>query len=48
MQAERIAGFKAFIQDVKSGGFPGPEHVVAAPEGLISAFVDQAGDKTGR
>lgn len=43
MQAERIAGFKAFIQDVKSGGFPGPEHIVAAPEGLISAFVDQAG-----
>lgn len=43
MQVERIAGFKAFIQDVKSGGFPGPEHVVAAPEGLIGAFVDQAG-----
>jgi 3-methyl-2-oxobutanoate hydroxymethyltransferase len=43
MQAERIAGFKAFIQDVKSGGFPGPEHVVEAPEGLIRAFVDQAG-----
>ena len=43
MQAERIAGFKAFIQDVKSGGFPGPEHVVEAPEGLIRAFVDKAG-----
>jgi len=42
MQAERIAGFREFIQDVKSGGFPGPEHIVEAPEGLISAFVDQA------
>jgi len=42
MQAERIAGFKDFIQDVQSGKFPGPEHVVDAPEGLISAFVDRA------
>lgn len=43
MQAERISGFREFIQDVKSGGFPGPEHIVKAPDGLISAFVDQAG-----
>ena len=42
MQAERIAGFREFIKDVKSGGFPGPEHVIAAPDGLISAFVDRA------
>jgi 3-methyl-2-oxobutanoate hydroxymethyltransferase len=42
MQAERIAGFKDFIRDVKSGAFPGPEHIIKAPEGLISAFVDQA------
>lgn len=41
MQAERIAGFKDFIQDVKSGGFPGREHIVEAPDGLIRAFVDQ-------
>lgn len=40
MQAERIAGFKEFVQDVRSGVFPGPEHIVGAPEGLISAFVD--------
>lgn len=46
MQAERIAGFREFIQDVKSGGFPGPEHIVEAPDGLISAFVDQAGRET--
>jgi 3-methyl-2-oxobutanoate hydroxymethyltransferase len=43
MQAERIAGFKEFIQDVKSGGFPGREHIIEAPDGLIRAFVDQAG-----
>ncbi|MGH9809019.1 MAG: 3-methyl-2-oxobutanoate hydroxymethyltransferase [Terriglobia bacterium] len=43
MQAERIAGFKAFIQDVKAGGFPGPEHIVEAPDGLIRAFVDKVG-----
>lgn len=39
MQMERVAGFKDFIQDVQSGGFPGPEHIIEAPEGLISAFV---------
>ena len=42
MQAERIGGFKDFIADVRSGGFPGPEHIIKAPEGLIKAFVDQA------
>ncbi len=41
MQAERVAGFREFIADVKSGGFPGPEHVVKAPDGLIDAFVKQ-------
>lgn len=43
MQAERISGFREFIQDVKSGRFPGPEHIVEAPDGLIGAFVDQTG-----
>lgn len=43
MQAERIVGFREFIQDVKSGGFPGPEHIVEPPDGLVRAFVDQAG-----
>lgn len=42
MQAERIAGFREFVQDVKSGAFPGPEHIVEAPEGLIRDFVEQA------
>ena len=42
IQAERIAGFSDFIDDVRSEGFPGPEHVIEAPDGLISAFVDHA------
>ncbi len=42
IQAERIAGFRDFIQDVRSDGFPGPEHIIEAPDGLISAFVDHA------
>jgi len=43
MQAERIAGFREFIEDVRSGGFPAPQHIIEAPDGLITAFVDQAG-----
>ena len=30
MQEQRISGFKEFIDDVKSGKFPGPEHVIRA------------------
>lgn len=39
MQVERVEGFRDYIQDVKSGGFPGPEHVVKAPQGLIEQFL---------
>lgn len=46
MQAERVAGFREFIEDVRAGTFPGPEHVVKAPAGLIEAFVEKA-DKQG-
>lgn len=42
MQAERVAAFAEFVQDVRSGGFPGAEHVVKAPEGLVDAFVEMA------
>lgn len=42
IQAERVSGFKDFIADVRSGGFPGPGHVINAPEGLIGAFVEHA------
>lgn len=39
LQAERIAGFKDYIDDVQSGKFPGPEHIVNAPEGLVGEFL---------
>ncbi len=39
MQVERVEGFRDHINDVKSGGFPGPEHVVKAPQGLMEQFL---------
>lgn len=39
MQAERIAGFKEYIEDVRSGGFPAKQHIIEAPDGLMDAFV---------
>ncbi len=39
MQVERVEGFRDYIDDVKSGRFPGPEHIVNAPEGLIDQFL---------
>jgi len=45
MQAERIAGFREFIADVKSGAFPSKEHVIEAPGGLIRSFLEQVDKK---
>ena len=39
MQLERVAGFKEFIKEVKTGNFPKKEHVVRASSGLIESFV---------
>ena len=39
IQKERVGGFRDFIADVKSGAFPGPEHVVKAPDGLVDQFL---------
>lgn len=44
MQEERIGGFKDFIDEVKNGTFPAPEHVIKAPDGLIDSFVDAMKD----
>ena len=45
MQAERVAGFKEYVDDVRSGKFPGAEHVINAPDGLIDEFLKLAGDQ---
>lgn len=42
MQDERVAGFKEFVDDVRNGGFPAPEHVIDAPDGLIDEFLAAA------
>lgn len=42
MQAERVAGFKEFAEEVRSGKFPGPEHIINAPDGLIDDFLKLA------
>ena len=39
MQELRVSGFKEFVQDINEGGFPGPEHVIPTPSGLIEEFV---------
>lgn len=39
MQRERVAGFKEFIEDVRTAQFPKAEHVIKAPEKLIEDFL---------
>ena len=39
MQVERVEWFREYIDDVKSGQFPGPKHIVNAPEGLVDQFL---------
>ena len=49
MQAERVAGFKEFIDEVQEGRFPGPEHVINASDKVIAEFVEavEASEVTG-
>ena len=42
MQQERISGIGEFIGEVRSGAFPGPEHVVDATQDVISRFLEAA------
>ncbi len=39
IQVERVNGFRDYIDDVKTGTFPGPELIVNASEGLINQFL---------
>lgn len=43
MQRERVAAFREFAAEARSGAFPAAEHVIDAPAGLIDAFVDAVG-----
>ncbi len=45
MQAERVAGFKEFVEEVRSGAFPTPQHVVKSPPGVIEAFLGKVDGK---
>lgn len=45
MQKERVGGFKDFIADVQSGGFPAKEHVIKAADGLIGSFLEEVEKK---
>ena len=40
MPHARMTETMTSIDDVQQGRFPGPEHVIDAPDGLIGAFVD--------
>ena len=41
MQRERIGGFKAFVDEVRSGAFPDEGRVIKAPDGLIGDFLSE-------
>jgi 3-methyl-2-oxobutanoate hydroxymethyltransferase len=39
LQQERIAAFREYKQDVETGAYPGPEHVVPISDAAFDAFV---------
>ena len=41
VQAERVAGFRDYIEDVQNGIFPAREHIIEASGELIAQFVDK-------
>jgi len=41
LQAERIAAFREFGADVKSGAYPAPEHLVQIADGELAAFLQR-------
>lgn len=47
IQVERVKGFRDYIEDVKKGTFPGPEHIVNASEGLINQFLSAVDGRGG-
>ena len=43
LQSERVAAFKEFIDDVDSGAYPAPEHVVPIKDDEFGQFLKQVG-----
>ena len=43
LQQERIAAFREFIADVRSGGYPQPQHVVPIADAEFEAFLADVG-----
>ena len=43
LNAERVAAFREFRADIRSGAYPGPEHSVAIAETEFEAFLQQVG-----
>ena len=39
LQRMRVEAYRAYIADVTSGGYPGPEHVVEADDAVVEQFV---------
>lgn len=39
LQQMRVDAYRAYVDDVASGGYPGPEHVVEAERSMIDEFV---------
>ncbi len=46
MQRERVAGFREYVDDVRSGRFPAREHVVRAGDELIASFTSEVAKKS--
>ncbi len=43
LQAERVAAYAEFRQDVRSGAYPGPEHLVGIEDAEFAAFMTRLG-----
>ncbi len=43
MQEARIAAFGEFVADIRSGAFPGPEHIVDVGRDVVDGFLEAVG-----
>ena len=40
MQKVRVAAFKEFVSEVRSGAFPGAEHTVDVSQNVVNGFLE--------